>query len=307
MTAALTNVRTNAYQPTAAPSDGADGLQTGLKIGGAIATAAGLGTAGYAVYAQRDLPDRRQAVVAAEQGLADARGGVTTAQATLAADRVHPPAGTSADEALAWARQRFDPESAITAFTREGDARDVQIGRWGTPTTSSGEALDTALIHADGRAGGVVRAGEWHIPARLTDDLDALEKTRQVSYTETEWGYHHGRNPANGKYEYHYGPHPVTKYRTERYLDPFNEFRSAHDGFDVAFTDDRARLRLRGTRPELALEKANRAAATAADHLDDARRAVKFSESRAIPVRNAGIGIAVLGTAVLGYGLLTRD
>lgn len=279
-----------------------------VAIGGGVAAAAGVGTAGYAVYARHDLPDRIARVGTAEVALADATRGVETARAAVEADRVHPPAGASAKDALEWVRGRFGSGNAITAFTSEGTAREVQVGRFGTPSRASGEALDAAMSLADGRGGGVVRAGEWHVPLRLTDDLDPLQKTRQVPYETVEYGYHHGPNPRNGgKYEYHHGPHTVTKYRTEQYLDPFTSYRSAHDGLDTVFTDDRRQLRLRGTRPELGLERARQHADDATGALGDAQRAVHFAERRAGTVRNVALGVAALGLGALAYGLVAGD
>ncbi len=299
-------------RPSPSPhrGNGPDALTVGLLAGGGIAAAGGIGTAGYAVFARHDLPARRERVVTATQELAQARQGAEHAEAALAADRVHPPAGTSAEDAAAWARARFEGGDALTGFTREGTGESAMIGRWGTATHSRAEALDAAQSLADGRGGGVVRAGDWFIPARFTKDFDAIEKSRQVAYTETVYEYHHGPNYSKPghPWEYHYGPHEVTKYRTERYLDPFNRFRSAHDGLDVAFRDDLNEMRSIGTVPERNLEVANEGVDDATRALAKAESKVRFAESRAGMVRNVAIGAAVLGAAALTVGYLrSRD
>jgi hypothetical protein len=172
---------------------------------------------------------------------------------------------------------------------------------------SSGEALSGARGLADGNAGGVVRAGEWHIPVRFSQDLDPIEKSRQVSYTETEWGYHAGPNPANGgKYEYHYGPHPVTRYRTEHYLDRFDRFRAQHDGLANAFTDDMRDLRYIGTRPEKALQDAVEGVGAARNEVDDATRSLGYATGKSGMVRNIAIGVALAGAGAIAAGLLVH-
>ncbi|MCW2920733.1 MAG: hypothetical protein JWL76_607 [Thermoleophilia bacterium] len=281
-----------------------DNLTTGLLIGGGTATAAGVGVGGHAIWARTHVADRQQRLADANASLVGANQHETEMRSALAADRVHPPAGTSADDALAWARSRF-ASGAGTAYTREGTGADLDISRWGSPTGSSGEAISGARTLSDGNAGGVVRAGDWHIPVRFAQDLDPLAKSRQVSYQETVWEYHSGPNPAhNNQYEYHYGPHEVTKYRTEHYLDEFTRFRANHDGLDAAFTDDFDDLRHIGTRPERAVEDAVSGVAQATDEVADATRSLGYATGKSGMVRNISIGVALVGAGALAAGLV---
>ena len=162
---------------------------------------------------------------------------------------------------------------------------------------------------SDGNAGGVVRAGEWHIPVRFSEDLDALPKERTVHYSETVYDFHHGPNPANGgKYEYHYGPHSVSRSRVEQYLDPFDRFRAEHDGLSAAFRDDMDDLRYLGTRPESAVDDAVEGVGAARNELDDATRSLGYATGKSGLVRNISIGVANAGAGALAAGLLlNRD
>lgn len=283
---------------------GADGLDLGLMVGGGVATATGVGVGGHAIWARTHIADRQQRLADAQAGLVGANEHETAMRSALDADRIHPPAGTSADDALAWAQSRFAAGGG-SAFTREGTSASLDISRWGRPTGSSGEALSGARALSDGNAGGVVRAGDWHIPVRFAQDLDPLQKSRQVSYQETVWEYHSGPNPAhNNQYEYHYGPHEVTKYRTEHYLDDFTRFRASHDGLDAAFTDDFTDLRHIGTRPERAVEDAVEGVAQATDEVADATRSLGYATGKSGLVRNVAIGVALVGAGALAAGLV---
>jgi hypothetical protein len=285
----------------------ADPLMVGLLLGGGIAMTTGIGVGGHAIWARTHIAERQGRVAEANAGLDAATAHETSMTEALAADRTHPPAGTSADDALAWARARFDAEAGY-ALTEEGTRQDLHVSRWGTPSQSAGDAISGARGIADGNAGGVVRAGEWHIPVRFSEDLDAIAKSRQVSYTETEYGYHSGPNPANGgKYEYHYGPHSVTKYRTEHYLDEFNRFRAQHDGLVTAFRDDMADLRSVGTKPELALEEAVDGVGAARNELDDATRSLGYATGKSGMVRSIMIGVTLAGAGAIAAGLLLND
>lgn len=285
----------------------ANPLSNGLLIGGGSAAAVGTAFGGHALWARSRVAERGHRVAAAETALASANQHETATRAALAQDQVHPPAGTSADEALRWARGRFD-DSAGYALTREGSRQDLTISRWGTPARSPGDAASGARALSDGNAGAVVRAGEWHVPVRFAQDLDALEKSRQVSYTTSEYTYGFGHNPATGKYESYFGNHPVTKYRTEHYLDEFDRVVGSHDGLGGAFRDDMADLRHVGTPAEFAVDDAVGKVGAAKHELTDATRSLGYATSgRSAIVRNVGLGVALLGAGAIGAGLLTRE
>jgi hypothetical protein len=286
------------------PDEPLDALKVDLMIGGGIATAAGVGVGGHAAWARTHIPERQTRVAEAQAQLLEAYAHESAMREALAADQVHPPAGASADDALAWARGRFDAQAGY-ALTEEGSRQALNVSRWGTPTRSSGAAMSGARELADGNAGGVVRAGEWHIPVRFSEDLDALEKQRTVHYSETVYEYHAGPNPANGgKYEYHYGPHSVDRTRLEQYLDPFDRFRAEHDGLAAAFTDDMDDLRYIGTKPEKAVEDAVEGVGAARNELDDATRSLGYATGKSGLVRNIAIGVAIAGVGALATGLL---
>ncbi|MCW2956642.1 MAG: hypothetical protein JWO69_1511, partial [Thermoleophilia bacterium] len=169
-----------------------------LLVGGGVVGATGLtlGTVGLTYQLRVGHNERK---VETRQGeLADARRGQQAAEGALAADRVHPPAGTSSTEAKRWLTERFSPIDDARVLTREGSTKLIDITRFGAMTRSESDAAAAASELGEGRAAGVVRAGEWYAPVKFDDSLLPLEKTRTVSYKETVWEYHYGPNPANG-------------------------------------------------------------------------------------------------------------
>lgn len=240
-----------------------------------------------------------------EQSVQARTGELGDARTALEAARPHDPTGISQEEALSIARKRFGPGSFMTAGTSAGDTAQIGVAEvLGELSHSPNQAAAVAAAHSAGRATAVGQVVDWYAPLVLDDALAPREHTRQVSYQDTEYRYDYGYNPANGKYEYFYGPHTVTKWRTEHYVTPFDRFTPDDFGIGQAKTGAGNLMSNLGTAEEQTVAVAERELDQARNRLEHAQHAVaKQGTAGTTAFVVGGLGLAT-GVALLGWQLL---
>lgn len=248
--------------------DQSRGSSAGWYIGGAATGLVGGGLYLGSNAVRNNIPKLEQRVVASKETLARS---IPT----------YPPNMTS-EQAVEALTKRFGDGAVLTAYTQDGDAKLVSADSiYTTAVTSESEALNYARAKSGGRSTATLRAGDWFVPATLSDSLNPIQRWRTETYTEYEYGY----NPSTGNYE----NHPVTRTREVPYLATYYEFEPSRHGVSSAANGAQEVMDNIGTVEQQAVR--------------EAEGKLHAAKTGAPVMKYVGIGCAVLAVGLLGLGL----
>lgn len=209
------------------------------------------------------------------------------ANAAWQAARPGDESGLDKSAALARARTRFTG-SQLTAYTNAGDARGVTIGKVHEDGYSTLRS-SLARVEGDGHPAAIVRVGDWHFPAEISNPLSPIPHTRQVEDSHLQvtqgTGFSNGHIVSvTGYTTVHDG------YHTEHYTEPFQKLVSDQAGVERIIASDGNEVRSAGT--------------VLGNAATEARHGLTAAKFGSVGLKVAA-GVTLLGGAVLaGYALL---